>query len=318
MMAILRAGPWLLAAATAAAPLSANAQEQSATADASADTSATTSSDAQAKNSETAAPSPAPLWTATASAGVSARDDGPDGTWQALSLTRRMGRGYLRGAVMRYHGTLVQTDTALPSDYFVATLAGGGNFHGWVTDGWISLGRQDYGRISMSEGSRASSGAKGSTYFATGGDFGKVLTLGSSWYLTPTVTATYAHGKLLRPAPAGTDYTDLETDEPTWSANAALRIDHAFGSRKNDYVGLSIARNWTSNAVSAVRPEVVDDETGTLALTSKHYSDFWFEVGATANMQVTPTIHIDVFATRGFGMLSGDTTSGGIALRKSF
>lgn len=315
MMALLRTAPWLLAAATAAASLPVQAQ------DSSSDTAQIPEAPAEAAPDGTTAATqiePLPLWSIAASAGISNRDDGPDGTWEALSLTRQIGRGYVRGALMRYHGTLLQADTALPSDYLVGTLAAGGNFHGWVTDGWISLGRQDYGKISTADGSRASNGATGSTYFAIGGDFGKVLPLGHNWYLTPTATVSYAHGKLLRPAPTGTTFNDVETDEPTWTAGGAVRLDHAFGPDKRHYAGISISRNWTSNAVSAVHPISIDEETGAVELFSVHYSDSWFEAGATANMELTPTLHLDVFATRGFGMLSGNTTSGGISLRKSF
>ncbi|MCJ2180542.1 autotransporter outer membrane beta-barrel domain-containing protein [Novosphingobium album (ex Hu et al. 2023)] len=311
MMALFRAGPWLLAAAAAATTLPAQAQEAD---------SALAPTTAAAPNDTTDATliEPLPLWTVAASTGISNRDDGPDGTWEALSLTRQLGRGYVRGALMRYHGTLLQADTALPSDYLVGTVAAGGNFSGWVTDGWLSLGRQDYGKISTPEGSRSSTGATGSTYFAIGGDFGKVLPLGHDWYLTPTATASYAHGKLLRPAPTETTFKDVETDEPTWSLSAAVRLDHAFGPGKRHYAGISVSRNWTSNAVSAVYPVSVDDETGTVDLASRHYADNWFEAGVTANMELTPTLHLDVFATRGTGMSSGNTTSAGISLRKSF
>lgn len=309
MKALFRAGPWLLAAATAVA-LPARAQEPQAA--------AMTAEAAEENDTASLIPEPQPRWTIAASTGISNRDDGPDGAWEALSLTRQIGRGYVRGALMRYHGTLTQADTALPSDYLVGTLAAGGNFGGWVSDGWISLGRQDYGKISTSEGSRSSTGAQGSTYFAIGGDFGKVMPLGHDWYLTPTVTASYARGKLLRPAPTESGFRDVETDEPTWSGSAALRLDRAFGSGRHHYAGISFARNWTSNAVSALRFLSVDTETRTVELASIHYADGWFEAGATANMELNPTLHLDVFATRGFGMLAGDTTSAGISLRKSF
>lgn len=267
----------------------------------------------------------APLpWTATASAGVSDRDDGPDGSWQALSLSRTVGRGYLRGTLMRYHGTLTQADLALPSDYYVGTVGAGGNFDNWVVDGWASYGRQDYGRITTSLGSRASTGAKGSDYFAVGGDFGRVVPLGRRWFLTPTIAASFAQGKLLRPAPTeatgNQTLRDLETQEPTWSASAAARIDHAFGASGEHYMGLSLSRNWTSNGLSQLwlRPGH-DAGTGMpFRLASKHYADSWVEVGATSNMKLTKSLYLDLFATRGFGLKAGDTTSAGITLRHTF
>jgi hypothetical protein len=304
----LRAAPFLVV--LAAAPSPALAQDEAA---ASADPLSVASAE----------PAPAlpaePLWTAAVSAGISARDDGPDGSWGSLSLTRRIGRGYVRGSLMRYHGTLLQADVALPSDYTVGTIGAGGNFDNWVLDGWASYGRQDYGRISAAAtnggGSRSSTGAKNSPYWALGGDFGRVVPLGSGFYLTPTVAASFADGRLLRPAPTGSGLTDLETDEPTWSTNAAVRIDHAFGPSGVHYAGLSISRNWTSNGVSALR--LRRGEQG-FELDSKHYADGWSEAGATASMKLGRDLYLDLFATRSIGLDAGNITAAGMTLRKAF
>jgi len=295
-------------------PVHANAQEDQ-------------GSQAQAASTVAPAPEPStttppaePLWTLAASAGVSSRDDGPDGSWQTLALTRRLGRGYVRGSMMRYNGTLQQSDAALPSDYYVGTLGAGGNFDNWVVDGWMSYGRQRYGKISTASGSRSSTGAKGSDYYAVGGDFGRVVPLGSRFYLTPTVAASFASGKLLRPAPTGSDQIDLETDEPTWSGNATMRMDYAFGAARSHYIGLSISRNWSSNGVSAlrVRPSGDGDGTPAFALDSKHYADGWSEIGTSANMKLGRNLYLDLFATRSFGALAGNVTAAGVGLRKSF
>jgi hypothetical protein len=278
---------------------------------------------------EVATPAPTtppadPLWTLAASGGISTRDDGPDGSWQSLSLARRIGRGYVRATAMRYHGTLVQADVALPSDYYVATLGAGGNFDNWVVDGWASYGRQDYGRIrtttTTGTGSRSSTGAKGSDYYAIGGDFGRVVPLGRNFYLTPTVAASFANGSLLRPAPTGSGLTDLETGEPTWSANATVRLDHAFGPGGIHYAGLSFSRNWTSNGLSALRlrPGETEDGIQRFTLDSKHYADGWFEAGATTSMKLAKGLNLDLFATRSFGVAAGNVTSAGATLRKSF
>ena len=261
------------------------------------------------------------LWSASVSAGISTLDDGPDGSYQALSLTRSVGRGYVRAGFMRYHGTLLQADIALPSDYYVGTIATGGNFDNWVTDGWVSYGRQVYGDIDSSAGQRKSTGPTGSDYYAFGGDFGRIITLAPNWYLTSTVAGSYAHGKLLRPAPTGTELHDLETDEPTWSGTATLRVDHAFGASRRHYIGLSLSRNWTSNAVSQLRFGPPMEDAGSLlpsSLYSKHYADSWFEVGATANMQLTNDLALDLYGTRRFSALAGNIVSAGVSLRKSF
>ncbi|WP_404479995.1 autotransporter domain-containing protein [Novosphingobium sp. BL-52-GroH] len=303
-----------LALLLVAAPLPAFAQDgEPAPSDA-----VTAASDGDAIDVATPTPPAEPLWTVAVSGGISARDDGPDGSWQSLSLSRRIGRGYLRGTLMRYHGTLLQADVALPSDYYVGTVGAGGNFDNWVVDGWASYGRQDYGRISTTSGSRSSTGAKGSDYYAIGGDFGRVVPLGGNFYLTPTVAASFANGRLLRPAPTDSGLTDLETGEPTWSANATMRVDHAFGPSGIHYAGLSISRNWTSNGVSALRLRRSQDESAAFSLDSKHYADGWFEAGAAASMKLGSGLYLDLFATRSFGVQAGNVTSAGATLRKSF
>ncbi|MEE4453939.1 autotransporter domain-containing protein [Novosphingobium resinovorum] len=310
MQTCMRAAPWL---GLLLLPAPALAQ----------DTALPASTEAAAATVEVPAPGPEPeplLWTASVSAGISVRDDGPDGYWQSMSLSRTVGKGYVRGSLMRYHGTLLQADLALPSDYYVGTLGAGGNFDNWVVDGWVSYGRQVYGRISTPEGKRKSTGAQGSDYYAIGGDFGRVLSLGSGFYLTPTVTASFANGKLLRPAQVVERVRDQETGEPTWSANAAMRIDHAFGASGVNYAGLSISRNWTSNGLSELRLRRNDDPDAAMPfrLDSKHYADSWFEVGATANMKLTRGLYLDLFTSRSFGMKAGNVTSAGAALRLSF
>lgn len=264
------------------------------------------------------AQSPPLKWSAVASAGISARDAGPDGTWQSLALARNLGRGYVRASVMRYHGTLIQADTALPSDYVIGTVAAGGNFDNWVTDGWISYGRQNYGEISTASGSRESNGSKSSPYFAAGGDFGRIFTLAPSWYVTPTVTISYAHGKLLRPAPEDTDLPDLETDEPTLTGGATVRLDHAFGPQGRNFIGLLASRQWSSNGVSALLVSVDDGTDAIPDLKARHYPDSWFEAGATASMSLLPRLDLDLYATRSFGMKSGNVTSAGLSLRTRF
>ncbi|MBT0668391.1 autotransporter domain-containing protein [Novosphingobium profundi] len=268
-------------------------------------------------NADAGASTKVPLWSLAVSGGVSTRDDGPDGTWQSLALSRRIGRGYVRASAMRYNGTLIQANTALPSNYYIATISAGGNFDNWVTDGWVSYGRQDYGRITTESGSRESTGSTSSPYFAIGGDFGRVVPLASDWYLTPTVATSYAHGKLLRTAPQDSGLTDLETSEPTVTASATIRLDHAFGASNNHYVGLLASRHWSSNGLSQVRVDELDGDTP-VSLRSVHRPDGWFEMGATGSMEVLPRLNLDLYATRSFGVVAGDTTAGGLSLRVAF
>lgn len=266
----------------------------------------------------TAQDNPVPSWAVTLSGGGSVRADGPDGSWQSAALEKTVGRGYLRAGVMRYHGTLVQSDSALPSDYYVGTIGGGGNFSGWVADAWASFGKQVYGNITDSAGSRPSNGARSSTYLALGGDFGRVVPLARNLYLTPTVAASYASGKLLRPQRTNSDYPDLETAEPTWSANLAARLDRSFGKNAQNYVGLTVSHNWTSNGVSNVNILETNENSAAIGIDSEHLSDQWTELGATASLSLTPRLRMDLIATRGLGVLAGDFTNLGLSLRRSF
>lgn len=273
-----------------------------------------------APEDSTAAAEPFPIWSASASAGTSARDAGTDGSWQALALNRQIGRGYVRASAMHYSGTLTQADTALPSDYYIGTLAAGGNFDNWVGDAWGSYGQQLYGKITTSTGSRQSTGSKSSDYYAFGADFGRIFTLAPDLFLTPTIAASYAQGKLLRAAPSGSSKPDVETDEPTLTLSTTVRLDHAFGAHDNHYIGLLASRHWSSNGLSrvAIRASQADDGTTSFTIGSDHQPDGWFEFGATGSMQVTRRLYIDLYATRSFGMASGNTTSAGLTLRRSF
>jgi hypothetical protein len=316
---LLASAPHVATAQETAADLASDEQTPVVTAEAATQTSVNDAHPTE-QNASTQPATPKP-WSFALAAGASNRDQGSDGSWQSLALTRQIGRGYVRGALMRYHGTLLQANTALPSDYLVGTIGAGGNFDNWVVDGWASYGRQDYGRISTDAGSRDSTGASGSDYYSIGGDFGRVIPLGPRWFATPTATVAYAHGRLLHPAPDGTGLVDLETEEPTWSSAATLRLDHAFGRDANQYVGLSLARAWTSNALSEVIVRNFHDveyAARTGLLPARHISDAWWEIGATANMRITDSLGIDLYATRSFDALAGNTTSAGISLRRSF
>lgn len=289
------------------------AQETASTIAAPVPSAAETTDPAKAQGS--AAPA---AWSATLSAGGSIRDSGPDGSWQSAALERSVGQGYVRAGVMRYHGTLVQSNADLPSDYYVGTLGAGGNFSGWVVDGWASYGKQDYGKITDFSGTRRSNGARSSDYYALGGDFGRVLSLAHNLYLTPTVATSYAFGKLLRPGQTASQSPDLETSEPTWSANAAIRLDRAFGASRQNYAGLTLSRNWTSNGVSTVDVLQTDDSGAVVGIDSRHRSDQWTEIGATASLALTPRLRMDIAATQGLGVRAGNFTNLGLSLRRSF
>jgi hypothetical protein len=266
---------------------------------------------------DTQAAPPAPRWTADVSGGYAGRDGGPGGPFAIASLTRWLGRTYVRGAVTYYKSTLQQSDTALASDYLVGSASYGGNFNNWVFDVFGSYGRQYYGAIPTSTGSRASSHS-GSPYLAAGGDFGRVFTIAPRWYLTPTVAATYAYGRLLRPSPDLSYFSDFETGEPAWTGIATLRIDHALDPARNNYVGLAASYHVTSNGLSLVVREPDAAAADGFDLRSRHFADGWEELGASGSFKLTGQLWLDAAASRSFGARAGDSTTASLGLRLNF
>lgn len=256
----------------------------------------------------------APQWSAGVAAGMSPRDGAPTGTYQALSLHRQLGRSYVQAGAIHYHTTLQQGEASATSDYGVGTVGFGGNYNGWVLDTYLSYGRQTFGDVRYPGGSRALTGATSSPYWGGGVSFGRMMALGSRVYVTPTSSVAYAWSRLLHPGGI-----DLYTSEPTWTTAGRLRLDWLPGHSRQTYLGLSVAGLWSNNATSLIGGAAGGGYgTGGYDVSSRHVHDVWSEVGAHASVAVTRSLRIEATGARTIGLSSGNATTVGLGLRRSF
>jgi len=307
-------GPLLAAAILAASP--AFAQTTASTGGDVVSVPAATQEQALAVPQADNAPLPqGPQWLAEVTSGYAKRDAGPSGMFAATALNHRFGRMYGRAALTAYRSTIEQADTALPSTYLVGSLGTGGNFNNWVFDVWASWGWQHYGMIDTSQGERRSA-RHGSPYVSVGFDAGKILPLGKGFYITPTVGGTFAHDRLLRPSPNVDIWPDYESREIAWTGMASLRLDKAFGQSRQHYVGLGASWRITNNGLSilVVPPMESADQT----FSTRHYADGWGEVTGNAGFRLTPSLRLELTATRSMKALAGNATTASGGLRLAF
>ena len=83
-------------------------------------------------------PAPAPRWQAGLSGGMFDREGDSAHPFAALFLSRRLGRGYLRGTLTGFESAVAQVDVVLPSTYRLATLSGGATFGRWFADAYVT------------------------------------------------------------------------------------------------------------------------------------------------------------------------------------
>lgn len=265
-------------------------------------------------------PSERPLeWTAATYGGVLVRDGGPTSPYAVASLTRQLGRIYLRGAVTGYKSTLVQPDVALPSTYVIGSLGAGGRFGNWLVDSYVSLGHQKYGQIETPLGSRDSQIGSGSSYFASGISAGRVFQPAQRWFVTPSLSAQYSHGKLLRHRIDAGQAIDFETDEPAWTGIAGLRVDHTLGREGRSNIGLWLSHHETGNGLSElVLSAAPGSGPGPVTVTASHRADSWEEAGGSVTIALTRRLSLDLVANRSFGALAGDSWTGSAGLKFGF
>lgn len=265
---------------------------------------------------DTAQPAAAsPQWLAEMSGGYASRDSGPSGAFAVAALNRRLGRMYVRGAITGYRSIVEQNDTALPSTYVVGSLGTGGNFNNWVFDAWGAWGWQHYGEVQTAFGPRPSTAHDGSPYLSLGFDAGRIVTLGKGLYLTPTLGATYAHNRLLRPSPDARRWPDFESDEKTWTGTAALRLDQTFGRDHQHFIGLAASWHITNNGLSVLVPPM-DSPTGDFA--TLHRADGWGEIGANAGVLLSPRLRLEASVSRSVQALAGNSVTGSGGIRFAF
>jgi hypothetical protein len=305
----------MLAAALSATPAFAQTAQTTANADIVSVPAATEQQAQIIPQAEPATVQQGPQWLAEVTSGYAKRDAGPSGLFAATALNRRFGRMYGRAALTVYRSTIEQIDTALPSTYLVGSVGTGGNFNNWVFDVWASWGWQHYGQIQTSQGPRRSN-STGSPYVSFGFDAGKILPLGKGFYLTPTVGGTYAHDRLLRPSPNVDIWPDYESREIAWTGMASLRLDKAFGHTRQHYVGVGASWRVTNNGLSVlvVPPMNSADQT----FSTRHYADGWGELTGNAGFRLTPSLRLELTATRSMKALAGNATTASGGFRLAF
>ncbi|MFT4025550.1 MAG: autotransporter outer membrane beta-barrel domain-containing protein [Novosphingobium sp.] len=257
------------------------------------------------------------IWVAGASGGYLERDDGPDSPYAVLSLTRYKGRTYLRGALTAYRSTIRQIDAALPSTYIVGSIGAGGNWNGWVIDGFASYGRQNYGDVETSAGHRASQVGGGSDYWALGLRAGRIFRPAPRLYVTPTLGLQYAETRSLhhRIDFGNGQAMDFELPERSLTANAAARLDYTLGKEQQHFVGLSLAHYESTNGSTSWHLDGIPPNQNAVADPTP---DSWQELGVSGTFRLNRKLWLDTQAQRTFGAVTGDGTTVSVGLRLQF
>jgi len=258
---------------------------------------------------------PSPQWMAEISSGYATRDNGPSGAFAVAALNRRLGRYYARAAITGYRSIIEQSDTALPATYVVGSLGAGGNVNNWVFDLWGAWGWQHYGDIQTATGPRTSTSQSGSPYLSLGFDAGRIITLSKGLYITPTLGATYAHNRLLRPSPLVERWPDYESDEKTWTGTAATRLDKTFGRERQHYLGLTASWHITNNGLSILVPPMISP---TNEFSTLHRADGWGEIGVNTGLRLSPRLRLEANVSRSVAALAGNSTTASGGLRIAF
>jgi hypothetical protein len=277
--------------------------------------------------------SPPGPWSAVVSGGLAPRDGGPTGAYEALDLRRQIGNAYVQAGAMHYHAPTLNDAISVASTFTIGTLAGGGRLGTWIFDGYISYGRQDFGTVRVENAAgtglitRPADGPSGSPYYGAGLSIGRNAMLGERWFLTPTASVVYAWGRWLHPMDASTGLQDFTTGETTWTGTVRVRVDRMMGRSRRSYLGLSVAGVFSTNASSfagaggamagggggAVGPGVPDAGAGT-----QHLRDPWVEVAGHGSFALSRRLRVEASVARTQGLVTGDTTTINMSLRRQF
>lgn len=271
-------------------------------------------------------------WSASVSGGVAPRDGGPTGAYGAAEVRRQVGHGYVQLGAMHYDSPLLSNAASVASRFDIGTVAGGGHIGNWIVDGYASYGWQSFGRVRVENvagtalDTRRTNGRGGSPYYGAGLSFGRIAPVGERWFVTPTASVVYAWGRWLHPIPAETGAQDFTTGETTWTGTARLRVDRMMGATRRSYLGLSLAGVASSNASSfagggagngsggvVVGPGVPDPGAGTLRLR-----DAWMEIGGHGSLALSRALRVEISVARTAGLITGDTTTINLGMRRQF
>jgi hypothetical protein len=264
-------------------------------------------------------------WSMTVSGGVAPRDGGPTGSYEAGDLRRQIGNAYVQAGVLHYDSPMLAQAVSVASGFTVGTLAGGGQLGNWLVDGYVSYGWQSYGqvRVAKADGSalvtRGADGASGSPYYGAGASLGRIMPVGQRWFVTSTAALTYSWGRWLHPVDGYAGPHDFLTGEATWTGTARVRVDRLMGRTRRSYLGLSVAGVLSSNASSlagsgGVVGPGLPDASGQI----RRLRDPWVEVAAHGSMALTRRMRVEVTAARTAGLVTGNTTTVNLGLRRQF
>jgi len=265
-------------------------------------------------------------WSMAVSGGVAPRDGGPTGSYEAGELRRQIGNAYVQAGAMHYDSPTLSNAVSVASTFTLGTLAGGGHLGNWIVDGYVSYGWQTFGQVRVENAAgtalvtRAASGPSGSPYYGAGLSGGRIVPVGQRWFVTPTASVVYAWGRWLHPLDGGTGEQDFVTGETTWTGTARLRVDRLMGRARRSYLGLSIAGVLSTNASSfagvgggVLGPGVPGGGAATL-----HLHDPWVEMAAHGSMALTRRLRVEATVARTEGLVTGDTTTVNLGLRRQF
>lgn len=282
---------------------------------------------------------PAPdQWMATVSGGVTRPDGRSAAPFGQLGLTRRVGPGYVRLAATGYRSPQTDLSPASPTTYMIGNLAAGGTFGGWIVELQGSLGRQSYDRITAgSSRGTTTTASHATTLFGFGGTIGRSLALDPRWTLTPSLGAGFVQSRLAfegQSLNGGGRNAGGTVAVPAWSGSLHLRLDRKIAGPFERTVGAFVSGRWTSNAGASLQPwgmgggpggsmgpggvvGAVGFAQGT-TVSANTVADTWVEAGLAANLGLSRHLWLDAFATRSFAQVSGETTSVGLGLRRTF
>ena len=254
------------------------------------------------------------IWLVGLSSGILEREDGPISPYATASITAYRKNIYVRGGVTYYRSTLEQTGMARPSTYYVGSLGGGGNFNNWLVDGYISIGRQHYGKVETPAGVPEAPSHKSSGYFAGGLRAGHVFEPVPRLLMTPTIEIQYVEAKSLRQRFEGDHIVDFEVADNAVSGNATFRFDYALGQRRQHLIGISLGHYESNNGQTQV--DIIPPAANQPALIRPYnMPDVWQQIGGNVSYQANKRIWIDANVMRTFGVLAGDSTIWTIGVR---
>ena len=258
-------------------------------------------------------------WSVSVTSGISDFSGDKARPFGSVSLSRDFGELALglAGSIVD-SGETTRAGGALGSTTRQITLSAGYAFGSVSLDIHGALGRRSFdtaafARASGLTGTLASKGKSASI----GASLTDDVPLGRSTFLSPFVSIDYNRVDVARAVtlPARSFVLEQRAKGVTGAAGATLV--QAFGRDDRHNVGVYAAAFATSNnAASAIGVGL--NGAAPRSLTGTGSKDLWLEAGPTASVALTTAIHLDLAATRTFGLKSGNGTTASAGLRIAF